>query len=462
MVTTRRAPISGAGVAQRPGPRWRNWAGNQSCRPAVIDHPRSEGELVDIVRRAGDEGRRVKAVGTGHSFTAAACTDGHLLDLTGYGEVLRVERLSGLVTVQAGIRLSAFNEVLARNGLAMPNLGDITYQSIAGAVSTATHGTGVKFRNLSSAVVGARIIAGDGTVIDCSPEKEPDLFSAARVGVGALGLLSEVTIQAVPAFNLHALEVPMHIDEVLADLDGFIDGHDHFEFFWFPNTPWAITKRNRRTDDAPQPRGRATAWANDMLISNYVFGATCFAATKTPAAAKLIGAALARSGRSEWTDRSDRVFASARRVRFVEMEYAIPRADFPAAFARLRDLIDRIGTPITFPVECRWVAADDIPLSPAGGRDTAYIAIHVYRGQPYDQYFQAAEAIMNDYGGRPHWGKLHFQSANTLAPRYPRWDEFAQLRRRIDPDGRFANTYTDRVLGPLAHSSQGGAFPHVR
>lgn len=440
---------AGPGTGVRRGRAWANWAGNQRCLPHAIEHPRSEADLIAVVRRAGAEGRRVKAVGAGHSFTSAACTDGYLLDLRGYDQPVAIDPVRRRITVQAGMRLARLGDLLAEHGMAMENLGDVAYQSVAGAIATATHGTGARFPNLSAAVVGLRLITGGGEVVDCSAEVEPELWSAARVGLGALGLVSTVTLAAVPAFNLHTVEEVRPLDEVLAGLDAAVEGNDHFEFFWFPNTPWALTKRHRRTADAPRPRTRLAAWASDQLVSNYVFGATCWAATRAPAAARLIGGALGRSRRAEYTDRSDRVFASPRKVRFVEMEYAVARDDFASAFARLRALVDEIGTPVTFPVECRWVAGDDIPLSPTSGRDSAYLAVHMFRGQPYDRYFQAVEAIMDGFDGRPHWGKLHFQSAATLAPRYGQWGKFVAARGRIDPEGRFGNTYTDRILGPL-------------
>lgn len=452
------AAVSPAPHTRPPGTRnastkpWRNWARNQECVPTAIEHPSSENELVAIIERAAAERRRVKAVGAGHSFTSTACTDGYLLDLTHYNRVVAVDREQHRVTVESGITLAALNEALAHFGLAMTNLGDIAYQSIAGAISTATHGTGAKFGNISSQVAGLRLVDGSGKVVDCTADRNPELFAAGRVGVGALGLISQVTIQAVPAFQIHAVEVTRRVDELLADLDEHIDGNDHFEFFWFPGTEWALTKFNRRTDEPARPRGKFVEWLGDEFLSNTVFGALSRTGARWAPAATALRAAIPRIGRTIYTDRSDRVFASPRRVKFVEMEYAVPREAFPEAFARVRELVDSVGRPITFPVECRWVAADDIPLSPASGRATAYIAVHVPKGRPYDQYFAGVEAIANDYGGRPHWGKLHYQTAETLPTRYPRWDEFQAARRQLDPDGRFANPYTDRVLGPPPNS----------
>jgi L-gulonolactone oxidase len=406
--------------------------------------------LAAIVRRAAEQHERVKAVGAGHSFTPTACTDGHLVDLSRYAALRWIDPDARQVCVEAGMPLWQLNEELARYDLALENLGDIAYQSVAGATQTATHGTGARFRNLSAAIVGLRLVDGSGSVIDCSPDEHADVLELARVGVGALGLLSTVTIQCVPAFRLHAVEDAEPVDELLEQLDEEVDGNDHFEFFWIPNTRWALTKRNRRTDEPAAPRARWREIRDDLLINNVGFDAVMrigrWHNNWLPAAAKR----LPSTGRVEYIDDSYKVFASPRLTKFYEMEYAIPRADVVEALGRVRQLVDRQGRYIGFPVEVRFVAADDIPLSTAFGRETAYLAVHVYRGTPYDQYFQGVEAIMNDYGGRPHWGKMHFQTAETLAARYPRWDDAQALRLRLDPHGTFANPYLDRVLGSLS------------
>lgn len=423
---------------------WSNWAGNQQCAPAEWAKPTSEDELVDLVKRTD---RRVKVVGAGHSFTGIACTDGVLVDLAGYGGVVSVDGTR--VTVQAGIPLHRLCEELDARGLALENMGDIAYQSIAGATSTATHGTGAAFGGLATRIVGLRLVTADGSVVDATPTENADVLDVARVGLGALGIVSTVTVDAVPAFRLHAVEEAMPVDDVLADFDGFMTSTDHVEFYWVPHTRWALTKRNTRTEEPPRPRGRRQEILDDIVAQNVAFGAMCRVGRRFPRAiprlAKLVPSA---SGRVDYVDRSDKVFTSPRHVRFYEMEYAIPAEAVPEALNRVRALVERIGVPISFPVEVRVTAADDIPLSTAHGRRTGYIAVHVYQGtRAYDQYFTGVESIMDDYGGRPHWGKLHYQRAATLAPRYERWEDFQAMRRRLDPDGRFANPYLDRVLG---------------
>jgi L-gulonolactone oxidase len=351
--------------------------------------------------------------------------------------------------MQAGIPLHRLCDELDAHGLALENMGDIGYQSIIGATSTSTHGTGNQFGGLATRIVGLRIITGDGSIVECTPDENAEVLDVARVGLGALGVVSTVTIEAVPAFRLHAIEEAMPVDDVLADFDGFMTSTDHVEFYWVPHTRWALTKRNTRTQEPARPRSRRQEVFDDLVAQNVAFGVLCRVGRRFPRAiprlAKLLPSA---SSKVDYIDRSDRVFTSPRHVHFYEMEYAIPAEAVPEALNRVRRLVDTIGVPISFPVEVRVTAADDIPLSTASGRRTGYIAVHVYRGtQAYDQYFTGVETIMDDYGGRPHWGKLHYQKAATLAPRYPRWDDFQAMRRRLDPDGRFANPYLDRVLG---------------
>jgi L-gulono-1,4-lactone dehydrogenase len=429
---------------------WRNWAGNQQCAPAAFDRPTSEAEICELVKEAAAAGQRVKAVGAGHSFTGIACTDGRLVDLSDHNHLLAHDRESDQVTVQAGISLADLCDELDMRGLGLENMGDIAYQSIAGATSTATHGTGKTFGNLSSRIVAMRLVTADGSTLDCSADENADVFAVARVGLGALGIVSTVTLQCVPAFRVHAVEEPMPVDDVLADFDGFMSSTDHVEFYWVPHTRWALTKRNTRTDEPAVPRRRSRQFFDEMIVPNLAFGTICRVGRRFPRAIPRLAKLAPSSGRVEYTERSDRVFTSPRLVRFYEMEYAIPAEVVPEALNRVRALVDTIGVPISFPVEVRVTAPDDIALSTASARPTGYIAVHVYQGtRAYDQYFTGVEAIMNDYDGRPHWGKLHYQTAATLALRYPRWEEFQAVRRRLDPEGRFANPYLDRVLGPV-------------
>ena len=429
---------------------FRNWAGNQVCVPQEILRPGSAEEVAAAVTRASERGQPVKAVGSGHSFTDAACTRGTLLSLERMAAVESVDERRGRVTVQAGIRLDALNRELAAVGLALPNLGDIDRQTLAGATATATHGTGLRLGNLSTAVVGMDIIDGRGELVRCDENERPDLLRAARVGVGALGIVVRMTLQCVPAFDLHAVETVEPLDGLLDGFEQRMAAHDHMEFFWTPGARRAHVKRNNRTDEPRRPQNRLAAARDKMLLENVVFGLANrsvrrFPSLATRVAKKIGGAASER----DFVDASHRVFVSRRLVRFYEMEYGVPLAAVPEAVRRIGALVRTLPSPVTFPVEVRVSAADDIPLSTAYGRDTGWFACHVYKDTPYLAYFQAVEAIAADYGGRPHWGKLHFHDHRSLAPLYPEWDAFQRARSELDPDGTFSNPYTDRVLGPV-------------
>ena len=405
-----------------------------------------------VVRSAAAAGQRVKVIGGGHSFTDVAMTDGHLLSLDAMNGVLGVGGPDGHdVTVQAGIRLFDLNKELAERGLAMPNLGDIDQQSIAGAVSTATHGTGARLGNIATTIVGLELVTGDGSIRRADETNDPDLLRVARVGLGALGILTEVTIRCVPAFNLHAVETLEPLAEVLADFDAVMHSTDHVEFYWFPGGRRVQLKRNTRTDAPAAPQSRAAYIRDKWIGENLAFGTVCRVGRRFPSAAPKI-AKLITSSASErdLVDRSDKIFCSPRKVRFLEMEYGIPLESVPEAIGRIDALVASLPFPPMFPIEVRVSQADDIALSTAHGRASGWIAVHQYIGAPYEAYFQAVEQIMNDYDGRPHWGKMHFQSAATLASRYAEWDVFQAARAEIDPTGTFANAYTDRVLGPLS------------
>ena len=429
---------------------WQNWARNQVCEPVAVERPSTDLELAAVVKRAAADGRTVKAVGAGHSFTDIACTSGVQVGLDRYRRVLRVDRETKQVTVQAGITIAQLNEELAAAGLALPNMGDIAYQSIAGAVATATHGTGARFGGLATQLAGLELVTGDGSLVACSAEEEPEVFACARVGLGALGLVSTLTIQCVDAFNLRAVEQPMRIDDVIDHLDEHVEGNDHFEFYVVPHTGWALTKRNNRTDAPVAGMPRWKEVRDKVLVENVAFGAACRVGRLRPQwIPRIMKIIPSASGRVEYVKPSQRTFVTPRLVHFYEMEYSVPRSACAPAIAAVREWIDRSGLQISFPIEVRFTAADDIPLSTAYGSERCYIAVHMYWGTPYEQYFRAVEAIMDGFDGRPHWGKLHFQQASTLAPRYPAWERFWAVRRRTDPDGRFANPYLERVLGPV-------------
>jgi FAD-linked oxidoreductase len=425
---------------------WSNWAGNQTANAARVAHPSSAAELGEVFRAAAGDGLRVKAVGSGHSFTSTAATDGVRVELDRMASLVRVD--GDLVTVEAGMPLSVLNATLAANGLAMPNLGDIDAQTISGALSTGTHGTGAGFGCLSTFIEALTLVTADGTELSCSATQNPELFAAARVNIGALGVLSTVTLRCAPAFVLRADERPASLADVWSGLPEHVGANDHFEFYWFPYTDRVQIKRNNRVAAVDAPLAGWRRWLDDDFLSNTVFGAACRIGRAFPAAVPPISRVSARAlSARTYTAPSHEVFCTPRRVRFVEMEYGLPRAALREAFDGLRSVVAGLPYKIQFPVEVRFTAADDIWLSHGHGRDNAYIAIHQYAGAPFEEYFRRFEAVTTPLGGRPHWGKMHFRTAESLAQAYPHHADFVALRDKLDPNRLFANAYTERVLG---------------
>jgi L-gulono-1,4-lactone dehydrogenase len=429
---------------------WRNWAGDQQCVPVAVERPASVEELRDAVARAAGGGRTVRVAASGHSFTDIACTDGVMVRLDRMNRVLEVDPVARLAKVEAGILIRDLSEALAGLGLALENLGDIDVQTVAGAISTATHGTGERFGNISAQVEALELVTADGSVVECSRDSDPELWRAARVGVGSLGVIASLTLRCVPAFTIRRHDHPLPLEEALARLDELAGANDHFEFYVFPHTEVALCRESTDLDSAPEPRGRVQEYLLETVLENHAFWLLCTAGRLAPSRIPAINRLIPRlTGSSVKTDRSYRVFSTKRVVRFTEMEYAIPRAAGPEALRRVLEMIERRGFAVPFPIEFRVVAPDDAYLSTAYERDTVYIAVHMFRGMAWEPYFRAVEAIMDDYEGRPHWGKRHFQKAATLAPRYPEWDRFQAVRARLDPEGRFQNEYSRRVLGPV-------------
>ena len=426
---------------------WRNWAGNQKASPVSIDAPRSVAELAALVASASEQGQKVKAVGSGHSFTSAAATNGRMIRLENLNGILHVDRATCQVTVGAGTRLSDLNTLLDAEGLALANLGDIAYQTVAGAISTSTHGTGKALTGLAGQVVAMKLVNGLGEIIECSQSVNPHIFDVARVSVGALGVITEYTLQAVPSFRLRALEQPMRLDEVLENAHDLASTNDHFEFFWIPHTKWALTKRNNRTEDELQPLPRVKGWIEKTFMENYAFGAVCRVGRARPSLIPRLATALPSSGSREYVDQSFKIFASPRIVRFYEMEHALPVEALVPALKEIRAMVDRKGYLLNFPVEVRFTKGDDVPLSTAYGRDSAYIAVHVYKGMECQPFFRDVEDILRAYDARPHWGKMHYREADELSKLYPRWDEFITLRNQLDPQRTFSNAYSDTVFG---------------
>jgi FAD/FMN-containing dehydrogenase len=398
-------------AAPPAGGEFRNWSGTVACRPRRLARPASEAEIAAELRAAAAAGLEVRVAGSGHSHTPLVATDGLLLRLDRWAGIEACDAAAGRATLRAGSVLRDLGAPLRARGLALENLGDVDVQALAGAVSTGTHGTGRSLGNLATQVVGLRLLNAGGEVVACSAQREPRLFAAARLSLGALGVLSALELRCLPAYRLHERIWRAPVEEVLAQLDAHVAGHRHFEFFWRPHDDRAECKALDATEAPPDP---------------------------LPDRAR------------ERIDHSDLVLPSLREERFVESEYALPAAAGPAAFRELREWVRRRHPEVRWPVEYRTLAADDLWLSPAHGRASVTISVHQGAGLPFEAFFADAEAVFWNHGGRPHWGKWHRCDARRLAALYPRWEDFHAARREFDPQRRFLNRYLKDLFGEAA------------
>ena len=425
---------------------WSNWSGEVRCGPVAIERPRSLEELVAVVRRTAAAGRNLRVTGSGHSFTPLVATDGVLLSLDNASGDVPVDRDAMVASIPGGMRLRALGEALFSRGVAMTNLGDIDAQTLAGALATGTHGTGVGLGSLSTQLAGLTLVTAAGEVVTCEAEREPEIFQAARVSLGALGVTWRVQLKVVPAYRLRYVRKGLDLEECLSHIPE-LSAHRHFEFYWFPHTRRVDAKTMDVTDETPSADGLGR-WLNDVVLENGAFGLLCEACRLAPRLTAPVSRLCARLV-SEGTrvGPSHRIFATPRLVRFVEMEYAVPVERGADCLREIRRYVEEARVRVHFPVEFRFVKGDDVWLSPAHGRDSAYIAVHQYRGMAYQEYFSAVEAIFRNHRGRPHWGKLHTRTAGDLAALYPMWEHFHAVRRRLDPGGLFLNPYLRTLLG---------------
>jgi L-gulonolactone oxidase len=436
--------VQRAGTAALP---WRNWDGNQRAVASAVLTPASVDDVIALVKEAGAAGHTVKAVGSGHSFTGIARTDDRRVEMHRMAGLVAVDRAARTVTVQSGMPMHVVNATLAELGLALSNLGDIDAQTVAGAVSTGTHGTGAGHATLASLVTAVTLVDGAGEVRRF--DAGSPLFPAARLSLGALGIVTELTLQCVDAFVLRADERPLPMAEVLAALPEHIAGNDHAEFYWFPYTDLVQLKRNNVVPVDDRPLSPVRGWIDDDLLANRVFEVACRLGRAVPAVVPAINRLSVRALTARtFTGPSHEVFCTPRRVRFTEMEYAIPREALGEALTALRRITETLPFKVQFPVEVRFTGPDDVWMSHGFGRENAYIAIHQFVGAPYRPYLEQFEAVCIGLGGRPHWGKLHYRDAESLRPAYPRFDDFLAARDQLDPDRLFSNAYLDRILGP--------------
>ena len=439
--------------------RWSNWSGSVKSMPRQVVKPGNIDQLARLVRDYGRDGRHVRVVGAGHSFTPLVQSDDVLMSLDEMQGVESVDTTAGRATVLGGTRLKKLGGTLFEHGVAQENLGDIDVQSISGAISTGTHGTGVRFGTLSTQVEGFTLVTASGEVLECSPERNPDIFKAAQVSLGTLGIIAKVTLRVVPTKRLHYRGYRKKLSDCLANLEQYKQENSHFEFFWFPYTEWVQAKFLNETSDPPS---KNTLWGtfNKIVLENWVYWLLSECCRLAPGLCKTVCNISASSIASiDEINYSHRLYSTPRMVRFQEMEYNIPAEHTSAVINEIQECIERHQFAVNFPLECRFVHSDDIWLSPAYQRESAYIAVHMFKGMPYHAYFHHIEEIFKRYQGRPHWGKMHTRSAGELAALYPCWQDFRRIRAELDPQGMFLNSYLrelfDFVTSLSSHTATG-------
>ncbi|MBG9774022.1 D-arabinono-1,4-lactone oxidase [Brevibacillus laterosporus] len=426
---------------------WKNWAGLVTSTPQQVVYPSSLEEVVQVVKEASQQGKTIRVVGSGHSFTALVETDQILLSLDDLQGVITIDDEEQTASVWAGTKLKLLGESLYERGYSQENLGDINAQSIGGAISTGTHGTGIQFGSVSTQVVGLTVVTAQGDILECSETYHPELFRALQVSLGLLGIIVKVRLRVLPAYNIHYKSKRMNLNDCLNNLTTFTDSHRHFEFYWFVHTNVVQAKFMQITQE---PASKNSVWnqLKKIGIENGLFwflseGCRLFPHLCVPIS-KLSAKAVPDI---EEVGASHKLFATPRWVRFSEMEYSVPADKMKEVMEEIRECLQEHRFAVHFPIECRYVKGDDIWLSPAYKRDSAYIAVHMYKGMPYEAYFQAMERIFLKYDGRPHWGKLHELTSADLQERFPMWNQFKAIQKQMDPNGLFLNPYLSRLFG---------------
>jgi FAD/FMN-containing dehydrogenase len=387
---------------------WTNWAGSVACRPQRVEAPESEAAVAAVVRAAARESTVVRAAGAGHSFVPVCASDGVVVLTEGLQGLVATDLAAGTATVRAGSRIWQLGPPLHAAGVGMITMGDIDRQSVAGAVATGTHGSGPTLGSISTQVAGLRLVTAGGEVVACSATREAELFASARVNLGVLGLVTEVTLRVLPRYQLRERTWPCPFDEALAQLDALVPANRHFEFFWRPATDLCDMKTFNLPDHEPRSEGPADA-----------------------------------AVRVGW---SHEIIPSERNLKFNEIEFAVSAERGPECLREIRACMRERHPQVAWPLEYRTVAPDDIPLSPAHGRPTVTISAHEAAERPHERFFRDVEAIFRNHRGRPHWGKWHTHRAAELRALYPQWDRFRALREQLDPAGRFLNEHLRGVL----------------
>lgn len=448
-----RASLLGAGLSL-PGralwaaetPRlipWRNWSGVQSCLPLERLAPANLDELVQIIRKATG---KIRPVGSGHSFSALVPTDDTLLSLSHFSGLLAHDASSLQAEFASGTPMSSMGAALQEVGQALVNMADTDYQTLAGAISTSTHGTGIGFGSYSSQVCGLQLVSAAGEVLDCSREQNAEVFDAARVSLGALGVVTRVRMQNRAAFRLRERQWLGKTEELLEDIDNLKRDNQHWEMLVVTHSDYALAVALNETEEPNTPPVPPDEEGGNGF-AGMLEGLDTYLNDSPALRRTLLNNMRHLASFDDRVDASYEIFANVRNVRFSEMEYSVPAEHGPACLREVLKRIDDGNLRTWMPIEYRYVKADDIPLSMFEGRDSCAISIHQHQSMDYRDFFAAIEPIFWKYQGRPHWGKLHSLGARQLATLYPRWREFTELRRDMDPHGRFVNAHLAGLFG---------------
>jgi len=404
------------------GGHWRNWVGNQAFVARHKSSPASEDELCAAVAAAAGQGLNVRVAGSGHSFTPVVATSGLLLSLEKHAGIVAVDTATRRVTVKAGTRIGDVGRALKHEKLSLANQGDIDTQALAGALSTGTHGTGKKLGNMSSQVVGMRLVQPDGSVLDLTAERDADRLLAARVSLGLLGAISTITLQTMPAYNLKETVWRDDFAACLEAHDELAANNRHFAFFWCP-VPASLhlycladTSAVSRT-----PRDFDVCEMKTMNITE--------------------AAPYTSADGFEKVAYSSEIYPIEYVPNFHELEYAVPVAYGKQALCEVRDLMLTRHRDCIYPVEYRFTAGDGAWISPFFEQDSVTISVSGGPGIDYWDYLRDVDAILRQYGSRPHWGKLHFTNADDMPRLFRRHGDFCALRRELDPAGVFLNDH---------------------
>ncbi|BDS13144.1 D-arabinono-1,4-lactone oxidase [Aureispira anguillae] len=433
--------------AGNKGTQWSNWSENVTCLANRIFYPRTEAEIIEIIHLAKAEQKKIRVVGEGHSFSPLVETDHFIVSLKYMAGVISVDKANLEATVWAGTSINKTNAELYKQGFAMINLGDIDVQSLAGATATGTHGTGTAFGNVSTEIVAFTLITAEGKVLTCSKEENVDLFVAGRVSLGALGIITQMTFKIMKAYKLEYVSSAGDFYETLEQLEDYNSKNRNFEFYYFPYSNIVQLKESNITEQ-PVKNNKVLAYINDVFLENTIMNLICKVGTAFPSTFKRLCRGMAKVvPKGKTIDYSHKIYATVRNVYFKEMEYNIPIEHFKDCIQQFKKMVEENEYYVFFPVECRFVKGDDIWLSPAYGRDSAYIAVHVYAKTPHNPYFKEVEELFMQYDGRPHWGKMHTRTAANLARTYPKWEDFLTLRKKMDPQGLFLNPHLENIFG---------------